>query len=90
MKKNDFLGGISGLLHKGKEKPMSAQIIKDTVEPHNNIEEFEHCVLCGALTNVPAALSVKHRQNYVIGLGQLCQRCQGKLDREMREENQNN
>lgn len=38
-------------------------------------EEFERCVLCGKLTDIPISLPVEFRNNYEIGVGQLCGIC---------------
>lgn len=38
-------------------------------------EEFERCVLCGALTCVPVWMPVDERIHYEIGCGQLCAAC---------------
>ena len=38
-------------------------------------EEFERCVVCGALTCVPISMPVDWRENYEIGLGQICAAC---------------
>ena len=40
-----------------------------------NTEEFERCVVCGALTCVPISMPVDWRENYEIGLGQICAEC---------------
>lgn len=40
-----------------------------------NTEEFERCVMCGALTSVPISMPVDWRENYEIGLGQICAEC---------------
>jgi len=40
-----------------------------------NTEEFERCVMCGALTCVPISMPVDWRENYEIGLGQICAEC---------------
>ena len=40
-----------------------------------NTEEFERCVMCGALTSVPISMPVDWRENYEIGLGQICAAC---------------
>lgn len=39
------------------------------------IEEFERCVMCGALTSVPISMPVDWRENYEIGCGQICAEC---------------
>lgn len=38
-------------------------------------KEFECCVLCGTLTDIPISMPVNLRENYVIGCGQLCTEC---------------
>ena len=40
-----------------------------------NTEEFERCVMCGALTSVPISMPVDWRENYEIGCGQICAAC---------------
>lgn len=40
-----------------------------------NTEEFERCVICGALTCVPISMPIDWRENYEIGLGQICAAC---------------
>ena len=38
-------------------------------------EEFERCIICGTLTNIPFSMPIDLRENYEIGLGQLCAEC---------------
>lgn len=38
-------------------------------------EEFERCVMCGSLTGVPISMPVDWRENYEIGVGQICIEC---------------
>ena len=38
-------------------------------------EEFEHCILCGAMTGVPVSMPIDWRENYEIGVGQVCAQC---------------
>ncbi len=38
-------------------------------------EEFERCVMCGKLTCVPVSMPVDWRENYEMGMGQLCAEC---------------
>ena len=47
----------------------------DGVNNTPNTEEFERCVMCGALTSVPISMPVDWRENYEIGLGQICAAC---------------
>jgi hypothetical protein len=43
--------------------------------------DFENCVMCDKLTNVPKNLHIDYRSNYVEGAGQLCFECYtGKLE----------
>ena len=47
----------------------------DSVNNTPNTEEFERCVMCGKLTCVPISMPVDWRENYDIGLGQICGAC---------------
>jgi hypothetical protein len=38
-------------------------------------EEFERCVVCGALTCVPISMPADWRENHEIGCGQICSEC---------------
>lgn len=40
-----------------------------------NTEEFERCVMCGKLTCVPVSMPIDWRENYEIGMGQVCAEC---------------
>ncbi len=56
----------------------------------NNIpktEEFERCIKCGALTCVPISMPVDWRENYEVGLGQLCVECAKKQEKAAFHEN---
>lgn len=47
----------------------------DSVKNTPNTEKLERCVMCGALTSVPISMPVDWRENYEIGLGQICAAC---------------
>ena len=47
-------------------------------------EEFERCIMCGKLTCVPISMPVDWRENYEIGMGQICAEC-AKKQREAAE-----
>ncbi len=49
-----------------------------------NTEEFERCVMCGELTCVPISMPIDWRENYEIGMGQICAAC-AKKQREASE-----
>lgn len=38
-------------------------------------EDFERCILCGSVTNVPVSMPIDLREDYEIGLGQVCAAC---------------
>ncbi len=51
-------------------------------------EEFERCILCGAITDVPISLPIDLRENYEVGVGQICSACAGvQHDFEEKEKN---
>ena len=50
-------------------------------------EEFERCVVCGALTCAPISMPVDWRENYEIGLGQICAECAKQQRKAMEREN---
>ena len=52
-----------------------------------NSEKFEHCVMCGTLTDVQISTPVEWRENYEIGLGQICAGCAKKMQNETRQRN---
>ncbi len=40
-----------------------------------NKVKFEECVLCHCKTDVPTNTPVAFRKNYVVGVGELCDKC---------------
>lgn len=38
-------------------------------------EEFERCIMCGKLTCIPVSMPIDWRENYEIGMGQVCAEC---------------
>lgn len=49
-----------------------------------NAEEYERCILCGSLTNIPISMPIDFRENYEIGCGQICDKC-AKMQQKMQE-----
>jgi hypothetical protein len=49
--------------------------VAERVNNTPNTEEFERCVICGRLTSVPISMPVDCRENYEIGIGQICSEC---------------
>lgn len=66
-KTSQFFGGGTPYQRSKKEA--------DSVNITPKTEEFERCVVCGALTCVPISMPVDWRENYEIGLGQICAAC---------------
>ena len=66
-KTSQFFGGGTPYQRSKKEA--------DSVNNTPNTEEFERCVMCGALTSVPISMPVDWRENYEIGCGQVCAKC---------------
>ena len=50
----------------------------ESIEKTPVTEEFERCVICGRLTSVPISMPVDCRENYEIGIGQICSECDRK------------
>ena len=40
-----------------------------------NKEEYERCVVCGKTTNILVSTPIEMRENYEIGMGQVCVDC---------------
>ena len=49
-------------------------------------EDFERCVMCGELTDIPVTTPIQLREFYEIGCGQLCENCYKTLQIEMNTE----
>lgn len=47
-------------------------------------EEYERCILCGQVTCIPVSMPIDWRENYEVGLGQVCAEC-AKKQREASE-----
>lgn len=47
-------------------------------------EEYERCIVCGNVTCIPVSMPVDWRENYEIGMGQVCAEC-AKKQREAAE-----
>ena len=45
------------------------------IKVKHNTNLYEKCVLCDAVTDVKLNHPVDARKYYVVGIGQLCQRC---------------
>ena len=52
-----------------------------------NTEEFERCVMCGKLICVSVSMPIDWRENYEIGMGQVCAECAKKQQKAIEREN---
>lgn len=48
----------------------------------NEIIEYEVCVGCGDITNIPKNMIIQKREFYIEGAGQLCEKCGRRLKQE--------
>ena len=78
--KNKIFDKISKFFKKSATYQQTKKEIAST-EKAPSTEEFERCVICGKLTCVPISMPVDWRENYEIGLGQICAEC-AKKERE--------
>lgn len=62
---------------------------KGAVSTNNtsSTEEYERCVICGRLTGIPISMPVDWRENYEIGIGQICTECAKKAEFEANGKN---
>lgn len=50
-----------------------------------DLNEYEVCISCGIVTNIPKSLNIYAREGYVEGCGQLCQGCHIRIIRDEKE-----
>lgn len=43
-------------------------------------EEYERCIICGDVTDVPISTPIDMRENYEVGVGQICCKCAEKRE----------
>lgn len=48
-------------------------------------EQFERCILCGVLTDIPISTPLEFRENYEVGCGQMCYSCHQRLQPDFNE-----
>lgn len=73
-KRRSIVGFFRAVTHRPKAK--GVQHVPVT-------EEFERCVMCGKLTDIPISTPVDFREEeYEVGCGQLCNSCRLKLREE--------
>lgn len=60
----------------------------DKCSKHRNTtkaEQFERCILCGILTDIPISTPLEFRENYEVGCGQMCYDCHQMLQQDFNE-----
>ena len=64
-------------LIKSMHKPRLRKTKKET-NVTRETEKFERCILCGISTGIPVSMPVDWRENYELGVGQVCAKCAAK------------
>lgn len=82
--KNNIFTKISNIFKKGNS---DCRCKNDNKKDAHITEEFERCVMCGDLTSTPVSMPIEWREDYEVGLGQVCINCRKKLRREEEKEN---
>lgn len=72
--KNKILSKISQIFRWRKSCPTQGKTSLNAKEVSKS-QNFERCVMCDALTTVQISTPIDLRDNYEIGLGQLCPTC---------------
>lgn len=79
-KQNGIFTRISQFFGEGTPCQPSKKEV-DSVSEAPIKEEYERCILCGQVTCIPVSMPIDWRENYEIGLGQVCAEC-AKKERE--------
>ena len=74
-------GGQEGDLRSTTENVAGIAATAKALRLVTDKEEFERCIMCEKLTCIPISMPVDWRENYEIGLGQICAEC-AKKERE--------
>ena len=64
----DKIFSFSDKKEKARQDRENSKVIKE--------DEFERCVICGAITAVPVSMPIEWRENYQVGFGQICTQCE--------------
>ena len=73
-KKRSILAAISEAFRRRRScRPSEGESHSLREAPVN--ERFERCIVCGKMTSVPVSMPIDWRENYEIGLGQVCAEC---------------
>lgn len=79
--KNKIFDSILNVFRNSATLKQTKKQIEGT-EKSPDTEEFERCIMCGRLTGIPVSMPIDWRENYEIGLGQVCTEC-AKNEREI-------
>lgn len=71
--KNKIFNKFSNFFRCSATYRQSKMIGSSEKSPHK--KEFERCIMCGKLTCIPISMPIDWRENYEIGLGQICAEC---------------
>jgi len=70
-------------------EPFNCKFLDEKVKRVNKFEkkeEYERCVMCGRLTDVPTSMPIDWRENYEVGIGQFCYECVKKIQEDNQED----
>lgn len=77
--KQKIFAEITHLFEKKDPSCQPPEAKAETTTDSPDTEEFERCILCGRLTDIPVSMPIDLRENYEIGCGQVCISCMQKL-----------
>ena len=80
--KNSIFTKISSLFKKEEHKCDC-----DSHAENPATDEVERCVMCGGPTSTPVSMPIEWREDYEVGIGQVCIECRKKLRLEEEREN---
>lgn len=80
--KNSIFTKISSLFKKGEDKHDCDNYVETTAT-----DEVERCAMCGGPTSTPISMPIEWREDYEVGIGQVCIECRKKLRLEEEREN---
>ncbi len=66
---------LSQFIRKRGTGSQQSENAAESANAPTNTEEFERCIMCGKLTCVPISMPIDWRENYEIGMGQICAEC---------------
>jgi hypothetical protein len=85
--KADGFVDSADLAKEDNESYASSEKAADGIDNSAGKGSYEKCIICGKMTYVPSSMPVDWRENYEIGVGQLCVDCAKKQLEDVSKEN---